>query len=59
MASRQFMYRAPISASAADDITVLMICALVKTAPLFGGSALLFDMKKCPPAWLRALVSNR
>ncbi len=59
MASQQFMYRAPISASAADDITALMIFAIVRTAPLFGGSASLFDMKKCPPAWLRALVSDR
>ncbi len=59
MASQQFMYRAPISASAADDIMALMICAIVRTAPLFGGSALLFDMKKCLPAWLRALVSDR
>ena len=43
IASRQLMKRAPSSASAADDMTAFIICATVRTAPLFGGSA----MKKC------------
>ena len=40
----------PSSASAADDITFLMICAMVRTAPLLGGSAESVDMKKFPLA---------
>jgi hypothetical protein len=59
MASLQLMYRAPISASAADDMTALMICEIVRIAPLLLGIVSLFDMKKCPPALLRALVSER
>jgi hypothetical protein len=59
MASLQLMYRALISASAADDMTALMICEIVRIAPLLLGIVSSFDMKKCPPALLRALVSER
>ena len=45
-ASRALMNMAPISASAADAMTARMICAMFKTAPLFGGSGMLFDIKK-------------
>ena len=34
MASLQLMYRTPISASAADDMPALMICEIVRMAPL-------------------------
>ena len=54
MASLQLMYRAPTSASATKDMTALIICAIVRMAPLFGGLAVLLDMNKCPPAQLRA-----
>ena len=50
---------APSSTSAADDMTFLMICAMVRTVPLLGGLAASFDMKKCPPDQLQALVSER
>ena len=38
MSCRELMNRAPISASAADDTTELMIWAMFNTAPLFFGS---------------------
>ena len=50
---------APSSTSAADDMTFLMICAMVRTARLLGGSTESFDMKKYLLARLRALVSER
>ena len=53
-ASRAVIYSADISASVADDITCLMICAMFNIAPLLGGILLLLDRKKCPPARLRA-----
>ncbi len=59
MASLQLMFRAPISASAVDDMTALMICKIVRIAPLLPGILLLLDMMKCLPALLRALVSKR
>ena len=43
---------APGSASADDDMTALMILAIVNTDPLLGGNAVLFLMKKFPPALL-------
>jgi len=58
-ASRQLMNSAPISASAAEDITALIICDIVCMAPLLGGTSTLLDMKKWPPALLRALLSER
>ena len=59
MASLQLMYRLPSSASAADDMTDLMICVTVRTAPLLGGSVEFSKRKKWPPARLRYLVYNR
>ena len=55
MASRALMDSAPSSASAADDMTALMSCAKLSTAPLSSGSATSDERKKCPPARLRAL----
>ena len=55
-ASRAIMYRAANSASVADDITCLMMCAMLSTAPLLGGIGDSSDRKKCPPARLLALV---
>ena len=52
MAYLQLMKIAPSSSFDADDMTALMILGIVNTAPLFGGNAVLFDMKKCPPALL-------
>jgi hypothetical protein len=48
------MYNAPSSASAALDMTDLMIWDMFSTAPLLGGFSTFDDMKKCPPALLRA-----
>ena len=59
MASRQLMKRALSYASAAEDMTDLMILATVKTDPLLGGYAVLLEMKKWPPALLLALDSER
>ena len=58
MASRKLMKRAPSSASAAEDMTALIIFVMVITAPLLGGMAEFLDMKKCPPSLLRAFVSE-
>ena len=44
-ASQQLMNSAPISASAAKDIA-LIICDIVCIAPLLGGTLTLLDMKK-------------
>ena len=52
------MYNAPISASAAEDITLLMIFATFRMAPLLGGISALEDRKKCPPALLRACSAS-
>jgi hypothetical protein len=38
----------------AEDITFLMMCAMFRIAPLFGGTVVLLDRKKCPPAWFCA-----
>ena len=59
IAARHLMYRAPILASAADDMTALMICETARTPPLFGGLAELFERKKWPSARLRAPDSER
>ena len=56
-ASFAFKNNAPNSASAADDMTALIIVDIANIAPLFGAELLLFDRKKCPPARLRALFS--
>jgi hypothetical protein len=49
----------PSSASAANDITALIIFATVCTALLSRGSFSSSLKKKCPPVWLRALGSLR
>ena len=49
MDSLKLMKSSHSSASAADDMTALMVLAIVNTAPLLGGNAVLFDMKKYPP----------
>jgi hypothetical protein len=38
----------------AEDITFLMMCAMFRIAPLFGGTVVLLERKKCPPAQLCA-----
>ncbi len=45
------------SASVADDMTFLMMCAMFNTAPLLGGTVVSLDRKKCPLALLCALGS--
>ena len=59
MASLPLMKSAPSSSSGAYDMTTLMILALVNTAPLLGGNAVLFDMRKCPPDFLLDIFSER
>ena len=49
IASLQLMKSAPSSASAADDITALMILGIINTATLLGGNAVLFGMKNFLP----------
>ena len=56
MASLQLMNSAPSLASAADDMTALIILATVNTDPLLGGTYVLLDIKKFPPAMLLAFV---
>ena len=46
------MKSAPISVSAADDMTICIIAEMLRTAPLFGGFESLFERKWCSPAWL-------
>ena len=55
----EFKNNAPISASTANDITLLMILAIFKTAPLFLGSWLFSEMNKWPLALLLAFGSVR
>ena len=57
-ASRKLMNRAESLACAAEDMTALMIWEMVMTAPLLGGVEVSLDMKKCPPAQLRAFNSE-
>jgi hypothetical protein len=33
---------------------LMIMCAMLSTAPLFGGTVVLLERKKCPPALLRA-----
>jgi hypothetical protein len=56
-ASRAFRYKAPNSASAADDITALIIVAIVSMAPLLRGFSSSSVRKKCQPARLRDFFS--
>ena len=53
------MYNADISASAADAITVLMICDSVKTGPLSFGFGSFSERNICAPARLLAFDSLR
>ena len=55
MASRALRKIAPISASAALNITVLIKFAVLSTAPLLAGIGTTLAKKKYPPAGLRAL----
>ena len=59
MALRQLMKSALSSASAAEDMTDLMILATVRTEPLLVGYSVELDKKKWPPARLLALDSER
>ncbi len=54
-ASHAMMYSPASSALVANDMTFLIMCAMLSTAPLFGGMVVSLERKKCPPAWLRAL----
>jgi hypothetical protein len=47
------MKRAPISASAADDMTAQIICKILRTAPLLKGISSFPAMNMCPPARLQ------
>ena len=40
-------------------MTVLIICAILRTTPLLDGFSVLSDMQECSLALLRALVSKR
>ena len=59
MAFGQLMKRAPISASATDGMTALMIWLIARIKPLLLGMGFLLDMNNCPPTLLCALVSKR
>ncbi len=48
------MYRPANSVLVAEDITFLMMGAMFRIAPLFDGTVVLLERKKCPPAWLHA-----
>ena len=52
MFSLQLMNSAPSSYSSDDDMTALIILAIVNNAPLLVGNAVLFDINKSPPAWI-------
>ena len=58
-ASRAMMYSAANSASVADVMTCLMMCAMLSTVSLLAGIVALLERKKCPPALLRASGSLR
>ncbi len=58
-ASRAMMYNAANSASVADVMTCLMMCAMLSMAPLLAGIMASLERKKCPPALLRACGSLR
>jgi hypothetical protein len=53
------MNNAPSSASAADDITALIICKILSTTPLLMGMSSVPAINMWPPALLRALGSDR
>ena len=49
MALHAFMYRPASYASMAEDIMFLMMCAMFRIDPLFGGTVVLLERKKFPP----------
>ena len=53
------MKRPARSASAAEDMTFLIICAMVRTGPLYVVSGTSSESITCAPARLRALVTLR
>ncbi len=53
------MNSAPSLASAAEDITALIICNMLSTAPLLVGIFSCPAMNMCPPAWLQAFGLGR
>ena len=53
------MYSPDISASASDAITILIICAIVKTGPLSFVLGYFYERNICAPALLLALDSLR
>ena len=53
------MKRSAISASAAEDMKFLMICATVRTGPLYVGTGTFSESIMCAPERLRALVTLR
>ena len=57
MASLAMMYNAAILASVADDMTYVIIIALLRMGPLVGGIYALLERKRWPPAWLWACGS--
>ena len=59
IASLQLMKRAPNSASAAEDMTAFIIFEIVRTDPLFDGTAESSDMKKFQAALLITFNSYR
>ena len=59
IALHPLMYKAPDLASAADDMTPLIISAMFVITPLFGGYLTFSERKWCPPARLRTSVSLR
>jgi hypothetical protein len=48
------MFRPAGSASVAEDIMFLMMCAMFRITPLFGGIVVSLERKIYPPAWLCA-----
>ena len=54
IASLAIMYSPANSALVADVITCLVMCAMLRAAPLLFGMVVLLERKKRPPAQLRA-----
>ncbi len=57
MASHAITYRPVSSASVAEDIMFLMMCAMFRIAQLFGGTVVSLEREKCPPARLFLLLA--
>ncbi len=56
MALQALMYRVPTLVSVAEDMTDVVICNMLSTAPLLvGGSSELLEQRKWPPAQLQVL----